>query len=194
MAPISGEDCSLILPVIPVFIGMLRKSNKKAGDLFLQQADADDVESLLEQLREDVAIEGSFTITQMRFNLETYDHEVWADSIKNVLQGCSSGLVPGDVMQSLTEAYNSQEKEVKSSPKSCGAVLGPILDDLPRVNFQVLGEFCALIRDTASDTSKVSKALSKDILGHDSPALFSVLVEQAEPLFGRAGAIRKVGK
>jgi len=195
------EELSRILPIVPIIIGVLRKNDRKAADLLLKSADAEEVDNALGILHEDVKIDQrQFTVTQLRFGMLEHGDDIWAEAIKAVLTGCSPRLISEDVAIKLLKAYQEKAQDINSSDKSCGGKLGPILDDLPRTRFQVLGELCALIRDTSSNAKKVADSIAENLLCPDGlPSgvskdnvldLFQVMVTKAEPLFGRPGAKR----
>mmetsp|Transcript_16130 Transcript_16130/g.18280 ORF Transcript_16130/g.18280 Transcript_16130/m.18280 type:complete len:202 (-) Transcript_16130:159-764(-) len=199
---LAPEELSRILPIVPILISVLRKGEKRAADLLLSVGDVSDVQDAISTLHEDVNIEQrQFTITQLRFKMYDHENSVWAEAIKTVLTGCAPRLILDEVAAKLLSVYSKNSSELKSNDKVCGAKLGSVLDDLPRTRFQVLAELCAFIRDTSSSSDKLAEVFAKELLApngssNDAVAveLFKLMIEKAEPLFGRPAAVRTAGR
>ena len=80
-------------------------------------------------------------------------------------------------------------------------VLGTQLDQLPRTSFNAVAEFCALIRDTVADFSRVAGLVGPTLLAPHvgasansasaATAVMDVLIQEAELVFGRVAGYNK---
>lgn len=199
-----GDSCYTLLPLVPILLNFLRQSKIPAESLMpntssgsaASQADAT-IKEAIADLAENLQQEERLTITQIKFVYTSYDENVWSKAIFQVVASCSPKLISDKKSAELLSLFKKNKQDILMSDESCGGILGPVMDDLPRNHFQVLGAFCAFVRDNSQDVAAVSKALSKGILtpggSKDAKELFQVMVEKAEPLFGRIAATKTAG-
>ena len=106
-----------------------------------------------------------------------------------VVTQCNPPLVDTPSITNLVNQFKAKKPDVATKDEVCGGALGPVLDDLPRSHFEVLGSVCAYVRDCSKDVLSVTKGVATGILGSGSSKmdkeLFQLLVDKAEPLFGR---------
>ena len=199
-----GDNCYSLLPLVPILLNFLRQSKLPAEALMpsgssgsaASQADAN-IKDAIADLAENLQQEERLTITQIKFVYTSYEENVWSKAIYQILASCKPRIINAKQSGELLSLFKKNKQEIVASDESCGGILGTVMDDLPRNHFQVLGAFCAFVRDYAQDVTVVSKALAKGILtpgsGKDAKDLFQVMVEKAEPLFGRIAATKSPG-
>lgn len=184
---------SNLVELVPTVVGMLRRADPNAANMFLKDVSKDDVNEALEELNDAVVGEKHLlTMTQVRYTYNHYDDEVWAQGLLDIFKRANPRVVAPEISKRLLSAYGETEGGLGSA-EEVGGSLGPVLDDMPRTFFQALGELCALIRDTASDAKAVAEKIGNQVLGvksKDAGPLLHVMVEHAEPLFGRVAAVR----
>lgn len=184
---------SNLVSLCPTLIGMLRRADANVADLLLNDVDKDEVKEALEELNDAILGEKHLlTMTQVRYTYNHYDDEVWAQGLNDIFKRANPRVVSSDIAKRLLHAYSEKGDSLKN-PEEAGGTLGPILDDMPRTFFQALGEYCALIRDTATDKSAVIAKVAQGVMGvkdDNVVPLMELLVTNAEPLFGRVAAVR----
>eukprot|EP00924_Labyrinthula_sp_SR-Ha-C_P008633 snap_masked-scaffold_37-processed-gene-1.38-mRNA-1 protein AED:1.00 eAED:1.00 QI:0/-1/0/0/-1/1/1/0/205 len=193
----SKSVCTSILPLVPILLDFFRQEDVRA-DIFLRISSESnsDVERALKALYEEKANEDRLTLTQIKYLYEDDDREpvLWASGIITILTSCSPSIITQEHGAQLLGLFKENKSRILASEEECGGILGPVLDELPRRNFEVLGNFLAFIRDTVSDLTAVSNKLGPKIIPlpktpkKEIVHLFETMVEKSEPLFGRVAA------
>lgn len=196
----TAEKCSKILPLVPVLLNFFRQSTEiLADDLVITNKDHDkDISVLIGSLYRGVT-ENNLSLTQINFVCTNsgISQKIWPKAITKIISSCALRLINDRICDKLFKEYQNNKSLVTNNNQECGSILGPVLDELPRKNYEVLGTLLAYIRDYSHDFSFVSKHLARSILtsggsGKSAKELFVIMVDNAEPLFGRVASTRTI--
>lgn len=195
---LSPQQLGQLIPFIPALIYWLRHcDNKKAGDLFITStADMDDVQATLRELLNAINYNGDLTNIQLRYICSCHDAATWTSAVRLVIAESDPRIIPNEVGAALTAAFT---KVVDADLEQFCFTIGAILDQLPRSQYDALGEFCALLRDTSEDLSQISSLVGPMVLNPRTgvvPAattqaainLMLRLITDAESVFGKPGS------
>lgn len=201
---LSPSQLSQLIPLVPSMLLWLRHCEpKSAGELFLKaQTNMDEIQGTLrELLNANNFNEGDLTNVQLKYIFSCHEVDTWAGAVRVVLGESDPRLVPNEVAGALTASLSLVHDAADGD--EVARILGTHLDQLPRSSFVALAEFCAVIRDTVSDSSQLACLVGPMLLAprvgfvstsaaSSSAALMDVLIEEAESIFGRvAGFNRK---
>jgi len=143
---------------------------------------------------------GDLTNVQLRYIFSCHDVGVWCTCVRVILGECDPKIVANEVGVLLTASLNTVNE---ADEEDVAKILGSALDQLPRSNFVALGEFCALLRDTAAVQQQQLACLVGPMLiaprqGYVTPAVTSAaaavmdyLIEEAEAVFGRPSCFNR---
>mmetsp|Transcript_5680 Transcript_5680/g.6561 ORF Transcript_5680/g.6561 Transcript_5680/m.6561 type:complete len:574 (-) Transcript_5680:117-1838(-) len=206
------EDLSSLISFCPTLLDYLRNNSKYTADMFLQsyREDYDAVDKNLSRIRSELMAAGGDMSLATLQNLCSTDQSgypiplsVWANAVRRIMTQAVPRLIPAELGSDLIATLIQLNEAV--TVRECCLILGPLLDKLPRKHFDTLGEFCALIRDTSTNSSVLSSIVgpslilpSVDLQASETHAasyfaagaLFDLLVTLAEPLFGRSASER----
>ena len=194
---LSPQQLAQLLPLVPSLLQWLRSTSPKtAGDLFLADADMGQVQSTLKELLNAQNFNYHLTGVQLRYICSCHSPDVWAAAIRLLVAESDPRFVLPDVAHKLLSSLQQVHKAGRADEVSM--ILGPALDMLPRSHYVGLGEFCALIRDTSSDSKQLAclvgpmllvprTAVSNQQASSAAAAIMDLLVEEAETIFGKPG-------
>lgn len=198
---VAGEKCYRLLPIVPVLLTFFRQSSEVVADdmVLVTKEDEEATDKLLKALYTAVHTEKRLSLTQVRFVCEnsSVPERTWPKAITKIVTTCAPRLIKDKLCERLFKEYSSHKQIVINSNQECGSILGPVLDDLPRNNFEILGAICAYIRDYSQDVNIVCRSLGRVFLtsggsGKAAKELFALIVENAEAIFGRVAATRTI--
>lgn len=208
--------CYAVLPLVPILIDFLRKAKISADALIPGKASKmnrsvrtprspnsvqsqstqfdPNITEAINQLAENLEEEGRMTLTQIKFIYTSYEEDIWARVVYYIISNCEPKLINAETAYKMIEVFKQKRQDLTTKDEACGGALGPILDDIPRSHFEVLGAFCAYIRDCSRDVISVSKGVAKGVIASgsskDDKDLFQLLVDKAEPIFGRIASAK----
>lgn len=195
---LSPQQLGQLIPFVPALIGWLRHcDNKHAGDLFVTSTtDMDDIQATLRELLNAINYNGDLTNIQLRYICSCHDASTWTSAVRLIIAESDPRIVPNEVGAALTAAYT---KVASADTEQFCFTIGAILDQLPRSQYDALGEFCSLLRDTSEDLPQVSSLVGPMILNPRTGVVPAVttqaavnlmlrLVTEAESVFGRPGS------
>lgn len=164
------------------------------GSLKAESTIQKNIKVMISELYENLVQEERLTITQIKFVYTNFEETLWPRAVVAIISKCEPKLIPDSQLSDLFKTYKANKSAVSSNNQTCGGTLGPILDEIPRNHFETLGAFLAYVRDFSQDVVHVTKVLGKIVLGNQKEAkdLFLLMVENAEPLFGRIATPRTV--
>lgn len=193
----------MLIGYLPMVFQWMRNASDATADAFLQSYMTD------AKAADKAAIEllrfggQDLTMEQLQRLGQSYPVSVWAKVVSMVMTRSSPRFVSNSIGSALIGTL--PELHAASSVKEVCHILGPVLDKLPRRNFEALGAFCALVRDTASSTKTVAMLVGPQILmplislqddvGKSgsvmaASALMDLIMLESEALFGRAAGQR----
>lgn len=211
------ERCHSVLTLVPILLDFFRQSRIGADEFILEKSKGqgisassrsmkgkknlsidldEETENALTELCDNYESEDRMSVTQLKLVYSTFDEEVWPKAILYIVSQSTPPLLDEGSVKSMVDLMNQNKQEITVKDSVAGGLLGPVLDELPRMNFEVLGAFFAFIRDNSRDGPAVCKSIARKMLKHgsskDLKALFQLMVDKAEPLFGRIAAVKSV--
>ena len=200
---VTERSLGLLTGYLPMILQWMRNASDSTADAFLQSYRTDAAhadKAVVELLR----LGGhDMTMEQLQQIGQNHSVSVWAKVVSMIMTRSSPRFVSNSIGSALIATL--PELHAASSVKEVCHILGPVLDKLPRRNFEALGAFCALVRDTASSTKTVAMLVGPQILmplislqddaGKSgsvmaASALMDLVILEAEALFGRVAGQR----
>ena len=160
----------------------------------------DEVQNALRELLNALNFnQGDLTNVQFRYIFSCHSPQTWAAGVRIVLAEADPRVIPIEIGGALTAAlslvHNAEDTD------EVARILGAQLDQLPRTSFNAVAEFCALIRDTVSDSSQLACLVGPMLLAprvgastnsaSAAAAVMDILIEEAESVFGRVAGYNK---
>lgn len=199
------EQLNSLIKITPLIMDWLRSSTTFAADLLQQSYEEDyrDTAFALSQLVSALNDNVDASFGKLSSIFEKFRVSVWANALRLILTNSNPKIVPTNIGSDIVGTI-PQLNGATTINEVCH-ILGPLLDKLPRSHFVAIGEFCALLRDTGTNSTFLACLVGPQLLlpqllitspGNQGPAalaaaaVFDLLISEGENLFGRAASAR----